>query len=138
MNLAALFTGVLMYAIIKTMIIANILGGGSLVLDVPEIPEYGLDGFETRPFATGGIGIVTATQNIAIAIFNIVVSIITIIAFLAKMLIYLGALFIFVIINGLAPIPGAPGLVNVLFLTPIAMLVGVIMFKSFRKGDTSA
>lgn len=133
MNIAPLLYTLLLYTTLKGMILYE---AGAEPLELPVVPTFSTnEQFDFRDVA-GLDAVADAIYNL-VEVFRVVaIYVIDSLIFTGELIVYIGALII--TIGGLVftTIEGAPYYVNILVTTPQVLMMGIIIYKMLRSGET--
>lgn len=145
MNITGLLFIFVTYAVLKSMVIADI-DEDAIVIAAPTLPSFNLNTtglFEFRD--VGGFNALEdATANIGIAIADTGRIILAVIQFIIDIVVYIALFLAFIVVNSFTGIyddpdtptnEEAPWYINTIIATPAIVMVGIMGYKLLRSGD---
>lgn len=134
MNFTGLIFIFITYAVLKSMIIADV-DAQSITIEAPSLPSLDLN-VTFNYVSIGGIdAIADAIHNLYITIAGIAQATVALVVFLYDLIVYLVQLFLFITVNAFTGFDGAPWYINTITATPAIVMVGIIGYKLLRSGS---
>lgn len=124
------------YAVLSALILASATPGSSIDIPTLNIPDLDVN---FPGGCSGGIfGIPECIAFLAKAILAIARAVVWAALLIFNLMLFVGQLFLLMGTLAITGIPGAPGLVNVIFFqVPIATMLGMLIYRLVRSGESS-
>ena len=132
MRLIALIFFFLLYSSFKVLVFQE---AGT---EIEAFPTFVSPGIQFIDLSQGCSGFFDCTEYVGAVIYDIALSFLFIALLIYEVVRYLTAVIAWTILLQLTGLGDAPPMVNLLFAAPPAIMLGIIIFKMLRKGDTSA
>lgn len=104
----------------------------------PDFPQFNAPNITFQDLPAHCSGIIDCTAYIGNVLINIVLGIIFFVLLIVAMLVFIVALVALFAASGFNGIEGAPDWFNALVLGVLGAAFGIMIYRSLRKGDTSA